>query len=248
MVPILVTSARTGSTIILDIIYTLFKDKFNLKNNLGEFFNIYKSFKTEYKIIDGNICITGSIKTDTKWFTSHRLEQLKRLDMIKEDKNYLIKLFPNIELEVADFIKKNYFPIYLERKSKVKQFLSYQNLMDDNVAHYSINDTTTVESISINKLNLNSFIQHIHDYYKIKNQWPSLYSTIYYEDFIKASDKKLFLSTILNIDTDKDISIKTKPTPYIDDPEKIIDNPIMWEEMKVELLNMLKILKIESID
>lgn len=239
MIPLLISTARTGSSIISNLMYQLGKEQIGYKNYLNEFFTVTELYKPLYQVIDNVITQIECHRTNSVWYTSAREEKLKRLDLIQHDPCYALKIFPeDLEPEILDFIKRNYKIIGLERKDKEDQFISFSHMLTTNVAAFSKDDTSIINSIKVNRNHLGPFISHIKNFKRLQNilQFP----VMYYEDYYNAVDKQEFLCSNFELEVKPiELILESKETPYILNKEEIIENKKEWAEMKIILKKLL---------
>lgn len=244
MIPILIATARSGSSIISNLMYQIGKDSYGYKNYLNEFFTVTELFQTMYEVKEGIICQSRSIRKNEKWFNSARDEKLQRLELIKTDPLYAIKVFAeDIEPEILTFLKENFKPVYLERKNKVDQFLSFTHMLSTNTAAYDVNSDTRIDKIFVEKKHIPLFLQHIKNFYRLRQQLPSTYPTMYYEDFMASEDQTEFIKNYFSIENYNERPfINSKSTPYDSFPESLIVNKQDWQIVK----NLIEKLSIEK--
>lgn len=235
MIPLLFATARSGSSIISYLMYELGKNQVGYKNYLNEFFTVNELFKPTYETINNVITQTACPRINIKWFNSDREERLKRLDMISDDPNYALKVFPeDLEPEIIDFIKKHYRIIGLERRDKEDQFISFSHMLSTNIAAYSRDDPTIINSIKIDKKHLSSFISHIRKFKHLQSELE--FPVIYYEDFINETDKLKFIADNFGLAYQTlSIDIDSKETPYIANKKEIIENVDDWKIIRSAL-------------
>jgi len=230
MRPIIVTTPRSGSTLITDLLGNIAKEHAGYKNTLQEYFTITELYYPEFKLINDTVYCTSVDRKLEVWYDDKRTEILKRLSLLNNDHNYMIKLFSeDIEPEVQSMIDGNYDIIYLERRDKLSQYISYMNMIGTNIAHHT-DSSNKVKSIIYWSKFRDEFI-HINDnYFKYKTEHPSKFPTIYYEDFIDGGSDEEALLRLLNLDLKvyNKLDVKTIPTPYENDLESLILNKKDW--------------------
>jgi len=242
MNPILITTPRTGSTLISDLLFNLHKDKY--KTNLWEFFSVDSITKNTYGFKNGNLQRLSHERPYKQWWsTSQREIRLQRLEMLKSDQKNMIKIMAHgTEPEILDFVKSNYDIIFLERKNKIQQFLSWTTMVQHRKRHYGVEEVDSIESIQYDPEHTTQFIKIIQPYFKIKKEITG--KIIYYEDFIENGANEAALIKLLNLPIIdyKPMVIETKPTPYKDEIEKIILNKEEWfsnkEKIELEIENL----------
>jgi len=230
MRPIIVTTPRSGSTLITDLLGNLAKQHSGYKNTLQEYFTITELYNPEYSRINDIVYCTKLDRKLEFWYDNKRDEILKRLALVNNDHNYMIKLFSeDIEPEVQTMIDDNYDIIYLERRDKLSQYISYMNMIGTNIAHHTVDSKSIGKIIYWTKFR-DEFIRINDNYFKYKKNHPSKYPTIYYEDFIEQGSDEDSLIRLLNLDIKvyNKLSVKTIPTPYESELESLILNKQEW--------------------
>jgi hypothetical protein len=155
-------------------------------------------------------------------------------------------------IEMIDtLIMENYDIVYLERKDKVKQLISYLNTVQTGIPHYTnktdfpfySKDKSIDRKIIYNQVETYLFINNYRKYKEFKNTHMSKYPIIYYEDFVRlgANDKALIDILKLSFDTYKPTDVTTVPTPYVESNiEEYILNKFDWDKDKERILNELQ--------
>ena len=244
--PILFTTPRTGSTLITMLLGNIAIQQCEYKNTLHEYFTITSMYESHYKKNRNGITTQVSqIQKNYKWFDSERTIRLNRLKLLDNDYNYMIKLFSSdIEPEIEHMITQHYDIVYLERRDKIKQLLSWLHLIKSSVAHYHLKNNLSIGQIIYDPKLTNILLLIIEKYYEFKKTHPSKFSTIYYEDFMNADNKELFLLNNLGLSNINHVykKINTKPSPYKRDPETLIRNVNEWQLAKPGILQFLNTL------
>lgn len=236
MKPFLITTPRSGSTLIQAMLFNIAKQTSNFKADLIEPWTITELFKPTYTVSNGTVQLERMERVGHKWFNNRRAEKLKVIDLIKDDPSYMMKLFPvDIEPEI-EMIMNDYDVICLERNDKVHQMLSWVLLWETNKSHYKVDDTGVIKSFTYNRFHATEFIRHLEHYKKFKDTHKN-YKILYYEDFINEGANEAALCKLLNIEYNiTPMQIKTKPTPYANKIENLIINKKDWLEDKPFLL------------
>ena len=254
---IIVTTPRTGSTVICEILGNLLMQHNGCKNVLYEYFDVSTEFKCEYDVINGVVKLTDYIRFNSsyKWCTDQKeyvIDQIKRLN---GEHNYLIKYMPLEDDHAASalidqFIMQNYDIVYLERRDKIKQLLSYLVLVQTRIAHYTEQPNQFYDKhskfdqkIIFNQLKTEHFIRDYKKYKEFSDTHPTKYPKIYYEDFMAlgASADAIINLLKLPIDAYQTPTISTVPTPYSStDLENQILNKADWIKNKEHILNELQ--------
>jgi len=242
MIPCIIATARTGSSYISYLMYEIGKDKFQYKNYLNEYFTVQELFQADYEKIDNVVQLIFSKRTNSKWFDDARKIKLDRLNLLKNDTSYAFKIFAeDIEPEIDNYITKNFTPIFLERRNKIDQFISFSHMLSTNTASYNVDDSTLVNEITVKQEHVHLFLNHIKKYTRYKNDYKGIYKTLYYEDFMNSEDQIEFIAKILNVvNFPEDIFSNSKKTPYIDEPESLIVNKAEWARIKTILHHVLQ--------
>jgi LPS sulfotransferase NodH len=249
MKPIVITTPRTGSDLFCKILGNLSQQHFNYKNILYEFFTISPHWREEFvkennTIICKNFCHDTSYKWNdiNSWYDSAREEKLKRLELLKDDTNYLIKIYPvDLEDEINEVIKQ-YDYIYLERKNKFKQLLSILAATHTKLYHFNKNDNFKIEEIYYDKKLVDIFFTTLEKYKKFKEDHPSVYPVVYYEDFIANGANEDFIIKLLNLPITKYQSLDHTriPSQYsAENIEDLILNKSEWLEDRDSIIKKL---------
>lgn len=230
MKPILITTPRTGSNIICQKIFNISKLNFDYISNLNEFFNVNSIIQKKYFLKNSIIHQTEAIRVYSDWAKDEKIKiQLERLEMLKINSNYMIKLFPiNIHQNIEEFITKEYDLIFLERKDKIKQFLSYLSLFSEpKKSHNEKNNPYIVKKIKFSYERLHEFLYMQKEYNKFKEKYKG--ETLYYED-LENSMTEENISHALNWTDLKIINHESQfqKTNYIDNIENLIENNDEW--------------------
>jgi len=245
MNPVLFTTPRTGSTLICSLLADIFD-----KKNLNEFF---RDYPINYQKTNG-IVVGESFKeilhSGPPWLGNFKDEQLRRLDLIKGNYSYIFKLFGDpLEPEILTEIKNNYDIIFLERKNKIRQILSFSLLVKNNTTHYTKHDKK-INSIIYKPWVAKYIIDNYTLYKKFKSELSSNFTTIYYEDFIEQGANHSALLSLLKLPIEYKSNIRindnwihkdSAPTPYSSDNlEDLIVNKKTWLRDKENILEKLK--------
>lgn len=231
MKPILVTTPRSGSTLIESLLFNIARQKFGYKNDLLEPFTITELFKAEYVRENDIVRIDKFQRVGTKWFDDKRQVKLDFLNLIKDDYNYMMKLFPiDMEPEIMDMLLNHMDVICLERRDKLHQALSWVLLWETNKAHYKKSDPQTVKSMRYVPFHAKEMVRHLKAYKEFKETYTGYYDVLVYEDFMENGANEDALIKLLNLPVKDYIKseIDTKPTPYEKSLEDMIINKDEW--------------------
>jgi hypothetical protein len=255
---IIVTTPRTGSTVVCEILGNLLIQHNGCKNVLYEYFDVSTAFKCEYENVNNILYIKDYIRFsgNVKWYKSQLEHVTGQIVKLNGEYNYLMKYMPSVTqygvAEIIDtFIMENYDIVYLERKDKLRQLISYLGVTQRSVPHYTnksdfpfySKDKTVDRKIIYNHLESELFIKNYQKYKQFKNTHISKYPVIYYEDFLQrgANDKALIDILQLPIDTYKPTDVTTIITPYVESNlEDQILNRVDWDKDKERILNDLQ--------
>jgi hypothetical protein len=251
MKPIVVTTPRCGSELFCQMMGSVAEQHYGYKNTLHELFTITPLYRSRYRLVDGCIEVGLTERLGYRWFTSVREEKLKRLAWIKKDPSYLLKIFPvDLEPEIEDEVTKKYDIIYLERRDRLRQLISYYGMLQKNMAHYRVEKIEnevdfikahTIEQIRYNRKHTVAFLKVAMIYQEFKQTYPSKYPTVYYEDFVAEGANEQAIVKLLGLPIGVEVSdALTVPTPYKDsNPEDLIINQDEWLDYKPNIIRKL---------
>lgn len=236
MKPLIVTTPRTGSTLICELLCNIY----NLDSNLNEFFSVTEYGYNTYYIENGIVkCPKHAIKTDTSLWLSKKEEIEKRVYVLLEyPAKYMIKIMSH-ELrydQVHNYIK-SYDIIFLERQNIINQILSYCAIMSTTphggIFHHTLN-TPTIQKFFFNQKNAIHILHTIKSYRNFKKRFTNPF-TIYYEDFLTYGSNVTALKLLMGIDNDtvNSVAPTTVKTKYSSDNlEDLIINQHDWKFFK----------------
>lgn len=252
--PLLVTTPRTGSTLIHKLLGNIGKQTADFKNNLNEFFTItpwidlkYSNFKvfndTIIGLISNDTLNNRNIHTENKFL--HEIDFVKlyheKIQMLQDNSfKYMIKLIPYmIDDFTINFLNNEYDFIYLERRDKLSQLLSYTTFKNTGITHYLKDDTTVIDKIEFDPKFLWLLNRIYEDYHKIKQSFPG--PTLYYEDLMaeRITEESILRCLNMDIKIDNPLAIQTRSSTYLEiDRELLINNPELWLKYKPEFLKL----------
>jgi LPS sulfotransferase NodH len=243
MKPIIITTPRTGATLICKKLAPMV----GYKSNLNEFFFVTKHGTNTYEIIDGTVYVpqNGKVADSTWWHHSGRDMQLERLNLIKDNlHDYMIKL-QTWELQQPEIkaILSKFDPVFVERRNKLDQVLSYLAMVDTQPigsAFHHLRDTPPVTGFHFCKTLVTEMLITLRKYYAVKREFKNPV-TIYYEDFMQLGGNEYALSKLLNLPYEQTLNtvIDTVETRYAGNREDLIINKDEWLEYKPTLLEKL---------
>jgi hypothetical protein len=240
MKPILIASPRTGSSIIGKQISDLAEQWWGYKNYIHEYFSIGNLIKTEVVTRDGVIHWVFQGYVTEAWCNDPEAERIRRRDLLANKTEYMIKLLPgNFDSWTIDWVRDTWNPIFLERRNKLDQLLSYLAYRSTNVAHYKIDSDAVVNEFYYNSKWTDEFIWALNRYYQIKAELSG--PTIYYEDWLDEGSDQAALIKLLNWPKKdyKPMEPIGKPTPYTNIPEYLILNKTEWTMDKSVIISRL---------
>lgn len=245
MRPIIVTLPRTGSTLITELLGSIAMEHYGYKNILQEYFSINTLYRQIFERNSDDVIVSTYFnRVFGNYFTSQQieLEKIKRINLIGNDYQYMIKLIVHgpIGMPLQNFIK-NYDIIYLERKDKLRQYISHMHMSGTNIAHYTKNSKNIKQIVYWKNLRDDFLTSHkiYHEYKKLN---PSKYPILYYEDFIAHGSDRQALIKLLNLDitVDNNYKVNTVPSPYISENiEDLILNKKEWLQDREYIYNAL---------
>jgi LPS sulfotransferase NodH len=242
MNPILITTPRTGSNLATTLLYSIANQCWGYKNNLYEYFHVSDYYRNVYKNNGTKVYIDSYERNIGKWCHDPRAERLQRLQLLNGDYKYMIKLMPkDLEPEIIDVMAKHYDVVFLERRNKLEQLISYFTLASVGKSHYN-NDDPKVERITYLPSTVERFIKTVQYYDEVKSRFNGV--TIYYEDIINGGSDEQCMLNLLNIQCSvRSRIIPTIPTPYaVDDRESLFTNLSEWQRDRAHIMSLLSTL------
>jgi len=242
MKPVLIATPRSGSTIIGELIGDLAVQLWGSKGWLNEFFNINQNLVTEVKIINDRLYLQRNQYVDQPWCLDVSRERQIRKQYVDNDPNYVIKfLVSQVEDWTVDWItENNYTPIFVERRDKIKQLLSFLTSKKTNSWYYhKSRENQPVTEIIYDEETALKLVWILREYKVLKNKFKNPI-TIYYEDFIDKGGNQKAIAEILGIgETFIETQTDSAVTPYLKDPESLISNDQAWLEAKDRITKLL---------
>lgn len=243
MKPILFAPPRSGSTIIGELLGNLAEQLWNSKGYLGEFFNVNQNLVTEAKILpNGRLYLQRNQYVDRPWCLDISKERLGRKALVDKDPNYVIKfLIGQVEPWTKDWvIEHEYTPIFIERKDKVNQLISFLTANQTNQWYYhKSRSNDVVKQIIYDEECALRFIWILREYKQFKNQFENSI-TIEYEDFMDKGGNQKALVDILRIRLPyNEIETDSSPTPYLLNSQSLIEQDANWLKSKERITKLL---------
>lgn len=248
--PLLVTTPRTGSSIICHYLGQIGRQSADYQNNLFEYFDLapwnnlqYKVFKHFNKNIIGletneNIVSLAPNTFDASTSLDFKFQQLKNNDF-----KYMIKIIPyKINLEILDYCNKNYDFIFLERKNKLNQLLSFMAMVDTKISHYRPDTTKIVKGFKFDFKLVKILDLVMQEYKQVKLNYSG--PTIYYEDIFTPEFNFTKLLSALKLDIPLNheliVPLNTVASPYKLPIEELISNKNDYLSHKQEINEYLR--------
>ena len=248
--PFIVTTPRTGSTVICYLLGEIAKHKWGYKHTLFEYFNISPADKNwRYDVdVDGIVQWRPRQPGDSPfWETQDERASLilNRMKSMTGANRYMVKAFPDhltTNCVVFDELQKRYQFVFLERRDKIAQFLSVCSKRATGKPHYAVTDIEVADKLEFAIPALDSFVKQIQEYKVMKAMFPES-PVLVYEDFMAAGGDQQALISLLQLqecDTIPIIPMVTKPTPYVvDDLERLFINPQEWKRHETRVKEIL---------
>jgi hypothetical protein len=151
-----------------------------------------------------------------------------------------MKVFPTeIEPEIIEMIQTHYNIIFLERRDKIRQLLSFCNMVLTNTSHYKTVEKS-IEQVTYNAELAKIFFRMLAGYSVFKK--VNLGKTLYYEDFIQAGGNETALIKLLDLPAVNSVKLSPRfvPTPYVkDNIEDMIVNKEEWLRDRASIIEQL---------
>jgi hypothetical protein len=230
MNPIVVAYPRSGSEIITDIVFNYASQVWKSERCLQEFLLVTFFRDNNFQFIDnkieGNYWSLPNNQWESHWnnikdTVPSTVDQ--RISWLTKNPNYVFKLITNPRVTDQQYKQciENFHCVFLERKDKVRSFLSYLFLPYIGTHHKIDSDTITKEKLKI-KMDIGLAGKWIWNYKKFNEllSQSTNKSLLVYEDILTdhSVDEEKILETLnwpipVNYQFYK---FKTKPTPYED--------------------------------
>ena len=189
--PIIVSTPRTGSNVALHILYNYLKQNSLVNNNLEEFVSLFHGMDHGVEV-NNNIInltnfreVTDPIEREEKrlWLLDNRDRViLERLDLLKRYPAHTFKFITSSQpQEVYDWVKDNNTCLFVERRQKLAQILSFA-LIFSKQRHYKQGDQVG-ERVYVPVSWLERFMYQKIKYDTFKKQFDNP-RVAYYEDFV----------------------------------------------------------------
>jgi hypothetical protein len=246
--PIILTLPRTGSTIITKLLFNIAHHLYGSKNYLNQYTCVIPDYIEHFDRVDGVIkSVYYEVNKDSfKKRTFHREKIVRdRIKLMGEDVKYTTKIFAT-DLSAASYIffKNNFDFIFLERRDKISQLLSYCTMTETNKSEYRNGET--LEETYFNFDMCMSYFHQLRRYAFYKRINPEA-PVIIYEDFMNLGGDTAALQKLLNLpveDIPQTLKIDTIPTPYNKNIEDLLVNKNEWLEHKPTIVKFIESIRV----
>jgi hypothetical protein len=242
--PVLIATPRTGSTVMVKMLYNIARHKFGSKNYLNQYLTVTPHYREKFDKVDGVIQSLSYVREKNKFLEDHLYRDTitkNRLKLLEGDTKYTTKVFTqDFNGETYEFFKKHFDFIFLERRDKLTQLLSFCTMMETNKFEYRPTEEINNGYFSFSECM--TFFGLMMHYTKIKNLNPNA-PVIFYEDFMAKGGNTPALLDLLGLpveDIPKAIKIDTIPTPYQTNIEDILVNKAEWLAAKPTIIKLLE--------
>lgn len=245
MKPILFATARSGSTVIAELLGKITMDLWNGKGYLGEVFSIWPD--TPNSLIEDSTGLTlyhGGLSFNTANREWRSREINNRIEVLKGHPDYLVKILADqYHPCMHQWIKGEKDVIFLERRNKLNQLLSLMSMLTPgHPPHFKINDNAKVNQILYEPEHVETLLRQLDYYENLRNTFDG--PVLYYEDWQVLGSNEEALCKMLNLDNYLGMvgkaGLNFKETPYLDDPEKLIINQSDWINDRPYIIDKLK--------
>lgn len=246
--PILITTPRTGSSLVCQLLGDIARHTSDYKNDLQEFYTIEPSYEAIYEkasVFKEQIITVKSYKEVNPlplWYGSEANTQqmlLDRTEMLVSNKHrYMIKLFAGtLKIRhIRNAVFPRYDPVYLQRRDLLQQFLSLLYLSGPNLRfHYQPGQVANVKEIHFNYKQFNAFKTLLLSYKEDKKTYPG--PTIFYEDIIQQDNRHQAIANVLGVPCEgvQPSVVKTIKSPYTIPLSDMLVRNWKWDMYKNEV-------------
>lgn len=246
--PILITTPRTGSTLVCQLLGDIARHTSDYKNDLQEFYTVEPGYEAIYDTasVFGEQIITVKSYREVNllplWYGSESNKHqmvLNRTEMLVSNKHrYMIKLFADTlkNERIRNAVFPRYEPVYLQRKDLLQQFLSLSYLNGPNLQfHYQPGQTANVKEIHFNYKRFNTFKTLLLAYNATKRTYPG--PAIFYEDIIQQDNQHQAIANALGVSCEgvQSSVVKTIKSPYTVPLNDMLVRNWKWDMYKNEV-------------
>jgi hypothetical protein len=245
MSPVLITTPRTGSSLMVRQLFNIAKHYWGCQSLLYEYFNINPNYRVITKTIDNILYYDRTARSVSENQSIDKNQEIvNRIKILtaSPSNTYLFKIHAaDISDSVYDFlIEKKYNIVYLHRHNKLEQLLSFLSAFDNNVWLHRNRDTE-IKKFKYNKKVLEIFLNHLDKFFEIRNKLPGV--DIYYEDYVELGSNENAIMQLLEIKSSQPIDLQNYniiPTPYSDhNKELLIVNYQQWCQDRSSVIEQL---------
>lgn len=232
--PIVVTTPRTGGTLFTKVL----ADSLN-KVPLYEFFSTRsKQHPNSYIVNDGKIELVdfGALRHH-ELPNDHDAEVERRRELLLgHEDQYLIKLlsYEFRHRAVSDIMTK-YQPVFLERRDKMAQILSYCAIIQSvgrNGTFHHTEESEPIGSIFFDEKLAKEIVITLKQYNNIKKKCGRNAPVIFYEDFMWLGGDSFALNQLLGTPITPDAPFEFQLTKYSKPKEELVVNLDEWLTFK----------------
>jgi hypothetical protein len=242
--PVLIATPRTGSTVMAKMLYNIASHQYGSKNYLNQYLTVTPHYREKFDKINGMIQSLSYVRKKDAFHEDFKYRDViikNRLEILKNDVKYTTKIFTqDFNAESYTFFREHYDFIFVERRNKMEQLLSFCTMMETNSFQYRDGESVKKCYFSFNEAM--TFFGILMHYIKIKNLNPTA-PVIYYEDFMELGGNTVALMSLLKIPVQvlpEKIKIDTIKTPYDHSIEDLIVNKEEWYQAKPTIIKLLK--------
>lgn len=242
--PLLIATPRSGSSLVGHYLSLIGQQTANYQNNLYEYFDTapwnnarYGVFKLFGKNIIGLATQEKILSLADNSGDFYSTNEYKFMLLKNNDYKYMIKIFPyNFDQEIAAWCSKNYNFVYLQRRDKLKQLLSYMAMRHHKITHYEANSSYLIGPFKFDFDIFKIFNKIYLDYKTFKSTYQGI--ELFYEDICQPSfnlDRLISscVPDVSKIDKSKISDFGLRPSKYLDsDLENLIINQKEYHDQK----------------
>lgn len=242
--PVLIATPRTGSTVVCKMLFNIAHHKFGSKAHLNQFITITPHYKETFEKKDGVIQSSSYVRQKDAFFNEFNNRAYltaNRIKLMENDVKYTTKIFSlDFFPETYAFFKSNFDFIFIERRNKLEQLLSFSTMMTTNTHEFKNGENFGPNSYFSFEHAL-TFFAYQTQYQRIKKISPGA-PVIYYEDFMQQGGNTQALQKLLGLPEEEipeTIKIDTIPTPRSSNLEDLLINKEEWLSHKTTIAKLL---------
>lgn len=231
MNPIVVAYPRSGSEVLTNIIFNYSRQVWSSEGCLQEFLLVTFFRDYNFSFVDNKIQGSYWSLPKDQWTThwdriKNNVKDIvqERISWLAVNPNYVFKLIttPKLTDSQYDWCLENYYCIFIERKDKIRSFLSFLFLPYIGTHHTLDTDSITKQNLKI-KFNVGFADLWVWDYKKYNSLLDSATdkTILVYEDLLVdglVNEAEILKTLGWEIPKSYEFyKFETKPTPYEDD-------------------------------